>query len=41
MSELALKGKGDVAESLYRSGRVSLWLGNYDIAVGYFENAAF
>jgi tetratricopeptide (TPR) repeat protein len=34
------KGKGDVAESLYRSGLDSLWLGNYDNAVGYFENAA-
>src|SRR6185295_8206270 len=28
LSELALKGKGDVAESLYRSGLDSLWLGN-------------
>lgn len=40
LSELALKGKGDVAEALYRSGLDSLWLGNYDNAVGYFENAA-
>jgi tetratricopeptide (TPR) repeat protein len=40
LSELGLKGKGDVAESLYRSGLDSLWLGNYDNAVGYFENAA-
>ncbi len=39
LSEVALKGKGDVAESLYRSGIESLWLGNYDNAVGYFENA--
>ena len=39
-SELALKGKGDVAESLYKSGLDSLWLGNYDNALGYFENAA-
>jgi len=39
LSELALKSKGDVAESLYRSGLDSLWLGNYDNAVGYFENA--
>src|SRR5215203_7209214 len=37
---LAAKGKGDVAELLYRSGLDSLWLGNYDNAVGYFENAA-
>lgn len=40
LSELTVKGKGDVAESLYRSGIESLWLGNYDNAVGYFENAA-
>jgi len=40
LSGLAAKTKGDVAESLYRSGLESLWLGNYDNAVGYFENAA-
>ncbi|HKG46075.1 MAG TPA: trypsin-like peptidase domain-containing protein [Pyrinomonadaceae bacterium] len=40
LTEMAVKGKGDVAESLYRSGLESLWLGNYDNAVGYFENAA-
>jgi tetratricopeptide (TPR) repeat protein len=40
LSELGGKGKGDVAESLYRSGLDSMWLGNYDNAVGYFENAA-
>ncbi len=40
LSELGAKSKGDVAESLYRSGLDSLWLGNYDNAVGYFENAA-
>lgn len=40
LSELAAKSKGDIAESLYRSGLDSLWLGNYDNAVGYFENAA-
>ncbi len=39
LSELAVKNKGDVAESLYRTGIESLWLGNYDNAVGYFENA--
>jgi tetratricopeptide (TPR) repeat protein len=39
LSDITLKGKGDVAESLYRSGIESLWLGNYDNAVGYFENA--
>jgi S1-C subfamily serine protease len=40
LSELGAKSKGDIAESLYRSGLDSLWLGNYDNAVGYFENAA-
>jgi S1-C subfamily serine protease len=30
----------DVAESLYRTGLDSLWLGNYDNAIGYFETAA-
>src|SRR5690242_2919646 len=40
LSELVTKGRGDIAESLYRSGLDSLWLGNYDNAVGYFENAA-
>lgn len=39
LSDIALKGKGDVAESLYRNGLDSMWLGNYDSAVGYFENA--
>ena len=39
LSELVLKSKGDVAESSYRNGLDSLWLGNYDSAVGYFENA--
>ncbi|HKP46679.1 MAG TPA: tetratricopeptide repeat-containing serine protease family protein [Pyrinomonadaceae bacterium] len=31
---------GDIAESSYRTGLDSLWLGNYDNAVGYFETAA-
>jgi tetratricopeptide (TPR) repeat protein len=31
---------GDVAESSYRTGLDSLWLGNYDNALGYFEMAA-
>jgi len=39
LAALTVKNKGDVAESLYRSGLESLWLGNYDNAVGYFENA--
>ena len=29
----------DVAESSYRNGLDSLWLGNYDNAIGYFETA--
>src|SRR5687768_8454764 len=39
LADLAIKAKGDVAESAYRNGLESLWLGNYDNAVGYFENA--
>lgn len=39
LSEITLKSKGDVAESSYKNGLDSLWLGNYDSAVGYFENA--
>lgn len=39
LTDLSGKGKGDLAESLYRTGLESLWLGNYDNAVGYFENA--
>jgi S1-C subfamily serine protease len=38
LAELSARGKGDLAESIYRSGLESLWLGNYDNAVGYFEN---
>lgn len=30
---------GDMADSLYRRGLDSLWLGNYEIALGFFENA--
>lgn len=30
---------GDPAESLYKTGLDSLWLGNFDDALGYFENA--
>ena len=30
----------DAAESSYRNGLDSLWLGNYDNAIGYFETAA-
>ena len=39
LSDIMPKGKADVAESSYRNGLDSLWLGNYDSAVGYFENA--
>jgi tetratricopeptide (TPR) repeat protein len=39
LSELGMKPRSDVAESAYRNGLESLWLGNYDSAVGYFENA--
>jgi S1-C subfamily serine protease len=38
--EVSGKNKGDMAELLYRTGLESLWLGNYDSALGYFENAA-
>jgi len=36
----AKERSGDVAESSYRTGLDSLWLGNYDSAIGYFETAA-
>ena len=39
LAALLGKGKGDMSEMLYRTGLESLWLGNYDNAVGYFENA--
>lgn len=39
LSDLAPKTKGELSESLYRTGLESLWLGNYDNAVGFFENA--
>ncbi len=38
---LPSKGSGsDIADSSYRTGLESLWLGNYDNALGYFETAA-
>ena len=40
LTELTTKGKSDLSDSLYKTGLDSLWLGNYDNAVGYFENAA-
>jgi tetratricopeptide (TPR) repeat protein len=40
LAGLAVRDRGaDLADSLYRTGLDSLWLGNYDNAVGYFENA--
>ena len=39
LSELSLKTKPELSELLYRNGLDSLWLGNYDNALGYFENA--
>jgi S1-C subfamily serine protease len=39
LTELSSKSKGDLAETLYRTGLESLWLGNYDNALGYFETA--
>jgi S1-C subfamily serine protease len=40
LAEIPAKDKIlDVGEALYRTGLDSLWLGNYDHAVGYFENA--
>ena len=36
----AKERSGDLAESSYRTGLDSLWLGNYDNAIGYFETAA-
>jgi len=36
----AKERSGDLAESSYRTGLESLWLGNYDNAIGYFETAA-
>ena len=40
LAELTMRDKGgDPAESLYKTGLDSLWLGNFDNALGYFENA--
>lgn len=40
LAELTLRDKsGDPSESLYKNGLDSLWLGNFDNALGYFENA--
>jgi tetratricopeptide (TPR) repeat protein len=40
LAELTMRDRGsDPAESLYKTGLDSLWLGNFDNALGYFENA--
>jgi len=39
LTEVSTRNRTELAESLYRTGLDSLWLGNYDNAVGYFENA--
>jgi tetratricopeptide (TPR) repeat protein len=40
LADLTMRDKtGDPAESLYKTGLDSLWLGNFDNALGYFENA--
>jgi len=39
LTEISSKSKAELAETLYRTGLDSLWLGNYDNAVGYFETA--
>ena len=38
-SELPAKTKADLSESLYQNGLESLWLGNYESALSYFQNA--
>lgn len=40
LAELTMRDKsGDPSESLYKNGLDSLWLGNFENALGYFENA--
>ncbi|HEX7294327.1 MAG TPA: tetratricopeptide repeat-containing serine protease family protein [Pyrinomonadaceae bacterium] len=38
-SELPAKTKTDLSETLYQNGLESLWLGNYESALSYFQNA--
>ncbi len=41
LAAIPAKGRSiDTADSSYRTGLESLWLGNYDNALGYFETAA-
>ena len=39
LSELRRDRAADLADPAYRNGLESLWLGNYDNALGFFENA--
>lgn len=38
--DLQFRDRSDSSDSPYKTGLESLWLGNYDHAVGYFETAA-
>jgi tetratricopeptide (TPR) repeat protein len=38
-TELPARTKADLSESLYQNGLESLWLGNYESALNYFQNA--
>jgi tetratricopeptide (TPR) repeat protein len=38
-TELPARTRADLSESLYQNGLESLWLGNYESALGYFQNA--
>jgi len=38
-SELPARTKADLSETLYQNGLESLWLGNYESALSYFQNA--
>jgi tetratricopeptide (TPR) repeat protein len=38
-TELPSRTKADLSESLYQNGLESLWLGNYESALGFFQNA--
>jgi tetratricopeptide (TPR) repeat protein len=40
VASVPARERPDVAETSYRTGLDSLWLGNYDNAIGYFETAA-
>jgi S1-C subfamily serine protease len=40
LGSLRTRDRADLLESSYRSGLESLWLGNYENAVGHFENVA-